>query len=167
VNSSHPVSRLLSELLGRRVGRHFRSRHLPPIDVASPPLATQRDGTLVLLWSAGCSKSAPTLCWDLNPVQRFTCKSQQNEEPTSGLEPLTCSLRVITQALQGCAEDCKYPLSKGIPLLCLAEGCTVLRSRWYQSGINRGIAPSQCCSLGHASEVRSAPRWARQHKAHS
>jgi hypothetical protein len=94
VNSSHPVSRLLSELLGRRVGRHFRSRHLPPIDVASPPLATQRDGTLVLLWSAGCSKSAPTLCWDLNPVQRFTCKSQQNEEPTSGLEPLTCSLRV-------------------------------------------------------------------------
>jgi hypothetical protein len=47
VNSSHPVSRLLSELLGRRVGRHFRSRHLPPIDVASPPLATQRDGTLV------------------------------------------------------------------------------------------------------------------------
>jgi hypothetical protein len=79
VNSSHPVSRLLSELLGRCVGRHFRSRHLPPIDVASPPLATQRDGTLVLLWSAGCSKSAPTLCWDLNPVQRFTCKLAQKE----------------------------------------------------------------------------------------
>ena len=57
-------------------------------------------------------------------------------EPTSGLESLTCSLRVITQALQGFAEGCKYPLSKGIPLLCLAEGCTVLRSRWYQSGVN-------------------------------
>jgi hypothetical protein len=79
VNSSHPVSRLLSELLGRRVGRHFRSRHLPPIDVPSPPLASQRDGTLVLLWSAGCSKSAPTLCWDLNSVQRFTCKLAQKE----------------------------------------------------------------------------------------
>ena len=79
MNSYHSVSRLLSELLGRRVGRHFRSRHLPPIDVASPPLATQRDGILVLLWSAGCSKSAPTLCWDLNPVQRFTCKLAQKE----------------------------------------------------------------------------------------
>ena len=28
-------------------------------------------------------------------------------EPTSGLEPLTCSLRVFTQGLQGCAGDCK------------------------------------------------------------
>src|SRR5215212_7941222 len=55
-------------------------------------------------------------------------------EPTSGLEPLTCSLRVIGQALQGFAVACKYPLSKGISLLCLASCCTVLRSRWYQSG---------------------------------
>jgi hypothetical protein len=56
-------------------------------------------------------------------------------EPTSGLEPLTCSLRVITQPLQGCAGGCKYPLSKGFPLLRLAESCTVLRSQWCQSGI--------------------------------
>jgi hypothetical protein len=47
------------------------------------------------------------------------------------------SLRVITQALQGCAQDCKYPLSKGVPLLLLAESCTVLRSRWCQSGVKR------------------------------
>ena len=36
-------------------------------------------------------------------------------EPTSGLEPLTCSLRVITQALQGCAGGCKSRISKVIP----------------------------------------------------
>src|SRR5215203_2315452 len=137
VNSSHPVSRLLSELLGRRVGRHFRSRHLPPIDVASPPLATQRDGTLVLLWSAGCSKSAPTLCWDLNPVQRFTCKLAQKESRRADSKPLTCSLRVCGQTLQGCAEGCKCRIFRGVSFLRLAECCTVLRSRWYQIGIKR------------------------------
>src|SRR5215216_3922285 len=56
-------------------------------------------------------------------------------EPTSGLEPLTCSLRVIIQALQGLADDCKSRISKPLSLLCLALCCTVLRSRWYQSGI--------------------------------
>jgi len=72
---------------------------------------------------------------------------RKKREPTSGLEPLSCSLRVIIHALQGCAGGCKYPSSKGISLLCLAEGCTVLRSRWYQSGINRGIAASRSCSV--------------------
>jgi hypothetical protein len=61
---------------------------------------------------------------------------RKNKEPTSGLEPLTCSLRVIGQALQGCAGDCKYRISKGLSFPCLAGCCTVLRSRWYQSGIN-------------------------------
>jgi hypothetical protein len=44
-------------------------------------------------------------------------------------------LRVIIQALQGVARDCKCRISKPIPLLYLAECCTVLRSRWYQNGI--------------------------------
>ena len=57
-------------------------------------------------------------------------------EPTSGLEPLICSLRVITHALQGCARDCKCRISKRLSLLWLALRCTVLRSRWYQNGIN-------------------------------
>jgi hypothetical protein len=67
-------------------------------------------------------------------------------------------LRVITQGLQGLAQPCKTRISKPFALLCLAVGCTVLRSRWYQIGINRGIASSQYCSLAHASEVRPAPR---------
>jgi len=44
----------------------------------------------------------------------------KNEEPTSGLEPLTCSLRVIHQALQGLAGVCKSPISKGFSFLQVA-----------------------------------------------
>jgi hypothetical protein len=36
------------------------------------------------------------------PIRGFGL-SMDNKEPTSGLEPLTCSLRVIHQALQGVA----------------------------------------------------------------
>ena len=46
------------------------------------------------------------------------------------------SLRVIIQALQGCAGDCKCRIFRGVSFPCLALCCTVLRSRWYQSGIN-------------------------------
>jgi hypothetical protein len=56
-------------------------------------------------------------------------------EPTSGLEPLTCSLRVIGHALQGFAGGCKCRIPKPGSFLRLAFYCTVLRSRWYQSGI--------------------------------
>ena len=56
-----------------------------------------------------------------------------SREPASGLEPLSCSLRVIIHALHGFARACK---SKGFPLLRLAMRCTVLRSRWCQSGVN-------------------------------
>src|ERR687890_1566546 len=47
-----------------------------------------------------------------------------------------CSLRVIPQALQGVAGDCKCRISKGLSLLGVALCCTVLRSRWCQSGVN-------------------------------
>jgi hypothetical protein len=65
----------------------------------------------------------------------FTCKTPLFGEPTSGLEPLTCSLRVITQALQGCAGGCRTRIPRPDSLLRVAECCTVLRSRWYQIGI--------------------------------
>jgi hypothetical protein len=61
---------------------------------------------------------------------------EENKGPTSGLEPPTCSLRVITQALQGLAQECKSRISKPDSLLLFAACCTVLRSRWYQSGVN-------------------------------
>jgi hypothetical protein len=46
------------------------------------------------------------------------------------------SLRVCGQGLQGFAEACNSRISKRFSLLRVAECCTVLRSRWYQSGIN-------------------------------
>jgi hypothetical protein len=45
------------------------------------------------------------------------------------------SLRVIIHALQGFAQPCKSLISKGFSFLRIALCCTVLRSRWYQSGI--------------------------------
>jgi hypothetical protein len=51
---------------------------------------------------------------------------RQNMEPTSGLEPLTCSLRVIIRTLQRFAQDCKSHylgdfLFCGLP--CVAPNC--------------------------------------------
>ena len=57
------------------------------------------------------------------------------QEPTSGLEPLSCSLRVIHQVLQGLARGCKSRIPKRFSLLGVARCCTVLRSRWCQSGV--------------------------------
>jgi hypothetical protein len=59
----------------------------------------------------------------------------RNKEPTSGLEPLVCSLRVIGQALQGFAEGCRCHIFRRLSLLWVAACCTVLRSRWCQSGV--------------------------------
>jgi hypothetical protein len=67
--------------------------------------------------------------------RRIFLQIARKEEPTSGLEPLTCSLRVIHQALQGCIQACNSPIPKRLSLLWVAACCTVLRSRWYQSGI--------------------------------
>jgi hypothetical protein len=47
------------------------------------------------------------------------------------------SLRVISQALQGCAQVCKSRISKPVSFPCLALCCTVLRSRWCHSGVRR------------------------------
>jgi hypothetical protein len=46
-------------------------------------------------------------------------------------------LRVIIQALQGLAEGCNSRISKPFSRLWTATCCTVLRSRWCQSGVNR------------------------------
>src|SRR5829696_2343063 len=68
------------------------------------------------------------------PMATTGSEEAYSGEPTSGLEnrlPLL-QLRVIAQALQGCAGDCKCPIYRGVSLPCLAQCCTVLRSRRYQ-----------------------------------
>ena len=44
---------------------------------------------------------------------------------------------MIIHVLQGFAEGCKWRISKPCSFLCLALCCTVLRSRWCQSGVRR------------------------------
>jgi hypothetical protein len=56
-------------------------------------------------------------------------------EPTSGSNRLPL---LITSDHSGVAGGCKCRIFRGVSFPCLAECCTVLRSRWYQSGINRG-----------------------------
>jgi hypothetical protein len=63
---------------------------------------------------------------------------ERADERTRTADPI--SLRVITHALQGVAQVCKSRISKPISFLRLAGCCTVLRSRWYQSGINIALA---------------------------
>jgi hypothetical protein len=62
-------------------------------------------------------------------------KLLKNKEPTSGLDPLS-SLGVIIQALQRFAEGCECRIYRPVYFLRLALRCTVLRSRWCQSGIH-------------------------------
>ena len=68
----------------------------------------------------------------------FGLSMGKRREPTSGLEPLTCSLRVIHRALLGCAGGCKCRVFRRLSLLSFALCCTVLRPRWCQSGVKRG-----------------------------
>jgi hypothetical protein len=56
------------------------------------------------------------------------------------------SLRVRIHALQGLAQACKPRIDKPVSLPWLARCCTVLRSRWCQSGV-RCPAITSCQSL--------------------
>src|SRR5215203_7135127 len=53
--------------------------------------------------------------------------------------PDLISLRVITQALQGFAQECKSRIFRGVSFLSLAACCTVLRSQWYQNSLSFGL----------------------------
>src|ERR687898_1278551 len=64
---------------------------------------------------------------------RVLQENQRADERTRTADLI--SLRVITQALQGIAGGCKCRIFRGVSFLRLAECCTVLRSRWYKSGI--------------------------------
>jgi hypothetical protein len=65
---------------------------------------------------------------------RLTYAEMRADERTRTAYP--CSLRVIIHALQGFARACKSSIDRPVSLLCHALCCPVLRSRWYQDGIN-------------------------------
>jgi len=47
-------------------------------------------------------------------------------EPTSGFEPLTCSLQVCAQWLLKVAGVCKYRIDKRFSVPCIADDCRIL-----------------------------------------
>src|SRR5215213_9520003 len=109
---------------------------MPPTYLDSPPVRLK-------LGSKSSNKVSRLL--PCEEISAYLSQLERADERTRTAYP--CSLRVIGHVLQGCAGGCRTRISKPFSLLCLALCCTVLRSRWYQSGINRGIAASQSCSV--------------------
>jgi hypothetical protein len=84
------------------------------------------------------SKGLRTLARALSLFQvfRLSKPNAKSRRADSNRLPLL-QLRVISQVLQGFALPCKSRISKRLSLLRLAGCCTVLRSRWCQSGVKR------------------------------
>ena len=74
------------------------------------------------------------MCQRRRVARRFGTSQCESRRADSNRLPLL-QIRVIHQALQGFAEGRKCRIYERLSLVCLALRCTVLRSRWYQSGI--------------------------------
>jgi hypothetical protein len=68
------------------------------------------------------------VCFGVGKLDRERRRADSNRLPL-------LQVRVIGHVLQGFARACKCRISKPVSLLCLAQCCTVLRSRWCQSGV--------------------------------
>src|ERR671912_259452 len=81
----------------------------------------------------------PDSCLRLHAFAANSNKEESRRADSNRL--LLLQLQVIGQGLQGFARGCKSPISKGVSFLYIAACCTVLRSRWYQSGIRSTCSP--------------------------
>ena len=74
------------------------------------------------------------------------------------------SSRVMRQALQGFARACETRISKGVSILQAAVCCTVLGSRWCQSGVKpfekpwSGVEIARPHALGSHSYCKIYPK---------
>jgi hypothetical protein len=73
--------------------------------------------------------------WEEGLLYEKLVLSVRSRRADSNRLPLL-QVRVIHQALQGVAQARKSRIDKGLYRLQFAARCTVLRSRWYQSGIS-------------------------------
>jgi hypothetical protein len=92
----------------------------------------------------------------LSEYSAYLWAKKRADERTRTAYP--CSLRVIGQVLHGFAQACKSRIVKPFSFLWFAPCCTVLRSRWYQSGIKRlplmhlrSLSPTGALSMRSAS----------------
>src|SRR5215207_10792222 len=85
-------------------------------------------------------REVPTICCCSDDIlyskySAYLSESKRADERTRTADLI--SIPVINEVLQGFARVCKSRISKGVSFLCLALCCTVLRSRWCQSGVRR------------------------------
>src|SRR5215217_733723 len=97
---------------------------MPPTYLDSPPVRLK-------LGSKSSNKVSRLL--PCEEISAYLSQIKRADERTRTAYP--CSLRVIGHVLQGDTRACKYRIDKPISFLYFAASCTVLRSRWYQSGI--------------------------------
>jgi hypothetical protein len=69
------------------------------------------------------------------------CRIERADERTRTADLI--SLRVIHRALQGFARASKSRVSRRLSLLGIAPRCTLLRSRWYRSGVDITFVPDK------------------------
>jgi hypothetical protein len=93
-------------------------------------------------------------CRRLSVFTGFAGKKESRRADSNRLPLL--QLRVIGHVLQGFAEACKSRINKRLSLLRVALCCTVLRSRWYQSGINRGTPSMGSATADSMNAMRRA-----------
>ncbi len=91
-------------------------------------------GLISSFWAVLCSYDSLRQTPSTGGLNLYECRCERADERTRTADLL--QLRVISQVLQGVARACKCRMFRGVSLPCLAMCCTVLRSRWYQSGIN-------------------------------
>ena len=92
-------------------------------------------------WYLSGVRRPPDSCWRPSLLRAFGLSMGKSREPTSGHKnrlPLL-QLRVTSQVLQGLAGVCKSRISRLISFLWFALCCTVLRSRWCQSGVKMSL----------------------------
>ena len=100
---------------------------------------------------------------------KFLLQKRQKREPTSGLEPLSCSLRVINRVFPGVAQVCISPISRPFSLPWLTRYCRMFRPRWCQmvSGVSVVVGRTLADSLHHSLSLRvsgtSVPPFAQTH----
>src|SRR5215212_8314497 len=97
---------------------------MPPTYLDSPPVRLK-------LGSKSSNKVSRLL--PCEEISAYLSQIKRADERTRTAYP--CSLRVIGHVLQGCAGGCKSRIPRRLSVLRFAACCTVLRSRWYQSGI--------------------------------
>jgi hypothetical protein len=134
----------------------------PTNQLYSPTPHSATYGEKTTLWPCQSGvKKLPARSRGLPTFRAFGLSILISEVPTSKLEPLTSSHSSDNSCVAGVCTVCKSRISKPLSLLCLAVRCTVLRSRWCQSGVT---SPSYLLRLRRTPPVatRRLVKWRMQ-----